>query len=579
MHHPSACIERTVLPTISKPDNDQIQCAHGKKAFFSAARLKSGSTSPLGSTFIRCALWIGLFILAAPCLSSAAQVTLKWQPKDASANDFRVYQRQEGESYNYGNPAWSTKSNGNTCTIDGLADDLTYYFVVRACQGQFESDDSNEVEFNASTAYANRRPVASFGPNQSVKQNSRVNLDGNASFDEDGDPLTYQITQTAGPSVILDCSEGKCSFTAPAVTRTTALLFELTVGDDANLYGTATSIVIVNPTLPQQDLGGVPGPDKAQSGNSVENQAPLQPILTEPIDSDFNVNLAPWISTTPFEDPDEGDYHLLTQWHITDATTHQDVMDLISANDYLTDLKLPQLILDPSRHYSARVRYFDDKGLSSDWSAPAVFTTFEDNEDMNKNKIPDKREVSEHADLNNDTISDIDQPSVIKSVSTYDGQYLMGVSIENSGGAIGVEAVTNIDPKTMEIPLGNGDKFPFGLLAYKVKVSQPGDSAYTTVHFSDPIDPNRVRWMRYDSINGWQNSSGTTVVDTQGYVVERRLQDGGEEDADGVANGVIIDLSGPMYPERSNSSLTSSDDDQAAAGGGSGGGCFIGSVF
>lgn len=585
MHCPSACFERTVSTTktvsAAKSKKYLTQPIQSNSAFFPAAPGKATHMSPLGSIFMRWAIFICLMIFVTPCISFGAQVTLMWLPNDTSASGYRVYQRQEGESYNYDMPAWSNENNAsdvNACTIDGLEDDLTYYFVVRACGSGAESNDSNEVEFNAATVNLNARPDARAGANQTVKSGSVAYLDGSGSFDRDGDPLTYQFMQIAGPDVGLDCSGAKCSLTAPNVTRTTALLFELTVGDGSDLNDTAQTIILVTPDGPQEDFAGTPDPGAPESGPLTGNQGPLQPIITAPTDGGYDVALGPWISTALFEHPDDGDNHLLTQWHIINATTKENVMDLISANHHLTDLILPQPILEPSSHYSVRVRFFDDLGLSSDWSAPAVFTTGEDSKDLNKNSIPDEREVSAHTDLNNDAIPDIDQPSAIKSVSTHNGQYLMGVSIDNGGSAVSIDALSNVDPDALEIPVGSGDEFPYGILAYKIKVSQPGDSAYTTVYFSDPIDSTRASWTHYDSIDGWQDSSSTTVIDTQGYVVERSLQDGGEEDADGVANGVIIDLSGPMYHNNDSRSSLTSEDDTAAAGGASGG-CFIRVLF
>jgi hypothetical protein len=515
-----------------------------------------------------------------PCVSLAAQVSLAWHPNDDPGNGYRVYQRAAGEAYNYHAPVCSNEANANdnnTCTIDGLEYDRTYYFVVRAYEGNVESEDSNEVEFNASLANSNKKPIANAGVNQNVMEKSLVQLDGTGSFDLDGDPLTYQFTQTIGPAVSLNCSETSCNFTAPSVTRTTALLFKLTVRDDSNLYSTATTIILVHPLQSGQDSDNTDNPDESESGTLTGNHSPHQPLITAPIDGGLDIDLSPWIRTSSFEDPDEGDHHLLTQWHIADATSQKNVMELISANNNLTDLKVSQLILDPSNHYTIQVRFYDSQGLSSNWSAPALFTTGEDSTDMNKNQIPDEQEVTAYTDLNNDGIADIDQPLVIKSVINHTGKYLMGISVENGGNAMKVEAVSSIDPQSLEIPPAGGDEVPFGLLASRIKVSQPGDSAYATVYLSDPIDTTRAHWVRYDSIKGWQDSSGYTAVDIQGDVVERSLQDGGLQDADGVANGVIIDLSGPMYPDKSHSSLTTSDDDQAVEGGG--GVCFISSFL
>ncbi len=41
------------------------------------------------------------------------------------------------------------------------------------------------------------------GPDQTVPTGSTVHLDGSGSSDPNGDPLTYQWSQTGGPSVIL----------------------------------------------------------------------------------------------------------------------------------------------------------------------------------------------------------------------------------------------------------------------------------------------------------------------------------------------------------------------------------------
>src|SRR5205814_855204 len=49
----------------------------------------------------------------------------------------------------------------------------------------------------------NHPPTADAGPDVSVGADAPVSLDGRASHDLDGDPLTFSWTQTAGPTVTL----------------------------------------------------------------------------------------------------------------------------------------------------------------------------------------------------------------------------------------------------------------------------------------------------------------------------------------------------------------------------------------
>jgi len=57
---------------------------------------------------------------------------------------YRVFCRQEGQPYDFSQPAWEGKAT--TCTITGLKEDVTYYFVVRAVdESGVMSEISNEV--------------------------------------------------------------------------------------------------------------------------------------------------------------------------------------------------------------------------------------------------------------------------------------------------------------------------------------------------------------------------------------------------------------------------------------------------
>ncbi|MBW2540208.1 MAG: hypothetical protein JRE27_11465 [Deltaproteobacteria bacterium] len=56
---------------------------------------------------------------------------------------YRVFYRQEGQNYDYNNPVWETIDTD--CTIYGLDDNTTYYFVSRAYD-VYDNESVNSVE-------------------------------------------------------------------------------------------------------------------------------------------------------------------------------------------------------------------------------------------------------------------------------------------------------------------------------------------------------------------------------------------------------------------------------------------------
>jgi len=87
------------------------------------------------------------FFLFLPTMASALQVTLEWdENKDSNLAGYRVFLCQQGENYDYSNPAWEGAET--TCRLFSLDENVRYYFVVRAytTSGQ-ESGNSNEVTY------------------------------------------------------------------------------------------------------------------------------------------------------------------------------------------------------------------------------------------------------------------------------------------------------------------------------------------------------------------------------------------------------------------------------------------------
>lgn len=81
----------------------------------------------------------------------ATDVTLQWTPNnEPNLAGYKVFYRQEGQSYNYTTPYWETTDV--TCTIYDLDETKTYYFIVRAFSVEgFQSVNSNEVCLEAGT--------------------------------------------------------------------------------------------------------------------------------------------------------------------------------------------------------------------------------------------------------------------------------------------------------------------------------------------------------------------------------------------------------------------------------------------
>ena len=87
-----------------------------------------------------------ILLLSAQNLFSA-EITLAWNSNtDPNLDGYKIFSRQEGDSYNYNHPDWVGNHTETTCTIYGLDDNTTYYFVARAVDVEGnESADSDEV--------------------------------------------------------------------------------------------------------------------------------------------------------------------------------------------------------------------------------------------------------------------------------------------------------------------------------------------------------------------------------------------------------------------------------------------------
>ena len=93
----------------------------------------------------------------------------------------------------------------------------------------------------------NHPPMADAGPDQTVREFSRVKLIGEGS-DPDGDRITYSWNQISGPQVTYDVFLTELSFVAPDVStdETISMEFELSVRDQFGAVTTDTAIITVD---------------------------------------------------------------------------------------------------------------------------------------------------------------------------------------------------------------------------------------------------------------------------------------------------------------------------------------------
>jgi hypothetical protein len=304
------------------------------------------------------------------------------------------------------------------------------------------------------------------------------------------------------------------------------------------------------------------------------NAPPRQPEIIYPKAGDTSVDLMTGLLASAFVDDDETDRHISTQWRIETSDTDHVVMDITCRNHHLRDLQIPQHVLDPLTCYRLRVRYFDASNLPSSWSEPVAFTTAVNLLDTNNNGVPDSREIGSFVDLNRDGTDDADQSDLIKSMRTHDDRFQIGVRIENGATTKRLAAVSSTNPLHLPDPFYAPEEMAYGLLGYRIIVQYPGQEATVTFHLSEPIDPT-APWLRYDSVMGWEEISDAIQADSDGVTVTRQLIDGGLGDADGAANGVIIDLCGPLTVN----SASISDSDSNVSGGTEESTCFIQTVF
>jgi hypothetical protein len=135
------------------------------------------------------------------------------------------------------------------------------------------------------------------------------------------------------------------------------------------------------------------------------------------------------------------------------------------------------------------------------------------------------------SDLDDNGQNDNDQP-LMRVMNMNIGSGLLGIKAVE--GISSINRFTQIDPASIfDLPR---PVLPYGLMSLNAHLDQIGGTARFELFLPDPPDENAI-WYKYDPIKGWYEFPVQIISGK--YVLE--IVDGGFGDADGVANGIIVD--------------------------------------
>ena len=206
----------------------------------------------------------------------------------------------------------------------------------------------------------------------------------------------------------------------------------------------------------------------------------------------------------------------------------------------LASFRLPDGLLDPNNDYWAKVVLQDAFEVSSQ-SGPYSFTTIlqEESEDADGNGVPDDQQLSEAEaqDYFNE------HPEAGAALREQGSGTSKTVGIEIDRGTVAY--IASHRPDDFPAKPEDGD-FPYGLFSLKITDLAPGETVRITFIFPEAV---AGPWYRYNEASGWSDYS-EHVIEYKDNRATIEIKDGGFGDADGVANGSILDPSGPAHLEK-----------------------------
>lgn len=187
--------------------------------------------------------------------------------------------------------------------------------------------------------------------------------------------------------------------------------------------------------------------------------------------------------------------------------------------------------------------------VSAPFNLGAIQTISADNDgidDVEENAAPN------NGDGNGDGIPDAVQGHVGSVVNDVTNEYMTLQVMDTSsstGDPVGCTTINSLSAQD-ESTVENEQNFdyPIGLIDFSLTCTNPGDSAYITIYLDKNYDTSDWTIRKY--INGYQEVQNA-IIDTAMVgannvtTISYEIEDGGELDSDGLANGTIVDPIGP----------------------------------